>query len=74
MGTLLTMRGDGVKGSEYLAKAVALAPERHDIRLNYAKALLKAGKTEDAGRELARLNAVTDDFPGKAEVPALLKK
>jgi len=74
MGTLLTMRGDGAKGSEYLEKAVALAPERHDIRLNYAKALLKAGRAEDAGRELARLSAVTDDFPGKADIPALLKK
>jgi putative PEP-CTERM system TPR-repeat lipoprotein len=74
MGTLLTARGDAAKGVEYLSRAVALAPKRHDMRLNYAKALLKAGRREEAAKELEQLQAVSEDFEGKAEVAALLKK
>jgi predicted Zn-dependent protease len=74
MGTLLAEKGDAAKGSEYLAKAVQLAPNRHDIRLNYAKALLKAGRKEDARRELMHLQGVPQDFPGKAEVAELLRQ
>ena len=61
------------KGSEYLAKAVQLAPNRHEIRLNYAKALLKAGRKEEARKELTQLQEVSQDFPGKSEVAELLK-
>jgi putative PEP-CTERM system TPR-repeat lipoprotein len=74
IGVLLTAKGDTAKGLEHLARAVALAPDRHDIRLNYAKALLKAGRTEDARKELVQLQAVTQDFPGKSEIAALLKQ
>ena len=73
-GVLLVSKGDTVKGLEYLSRAVALAPERHDMRLNYAKALLKAGRTEDGRRELQQLQTVTQDFAGKAEIAALLKQ
>jgi thioredoxin-like negative regulator of GroEL len=51
-----------------------LAPDRHDIRLNYAKALLKAGRAEEARKELTRLQAVSQDFAGKSEVAGLLKQ
>ena len=74
LGTLLVSKGDASKGLEYLKKAADLAPKRHDIRLNYAKALVKAGRTEDARKELTALQAVTDDFPGKSEIPTLLKQ
>lgn len=73
LGTLLVAKGDAVKGVEVLAKAVALAPTRNDIRLNYAKALAKAGRAEDARKEFTALQAVSEDFPGKSEIPALLK-
>ncbi len=73
LGGLLVAKGDTAKGLEYIARATQLAPERHDIRLNYAKALLKAGKTEDARKELTQLQSVSD-FPGKSEVADLLKK
>ena len=59
---------------EHIAKAVQLAPNRHDIRLNYAKALLKAGRKDDARKELTQLQGVTQDFPGKSEVADLLKQ
>jgi len=74
VGVLYTSGGDAAKGAQYLARAVALAPERHDIRLNYAKALLKAGRTDDARKELEQLQKVSQDFPGKAEVADLLKQ
>ncbi len=73
VGVLYTSRGDAAKGVEYLTRAVALAPQRHDIRLNYAKALLKAGRTDDARKELEQLQKVSQDFPGKSEVAVLLK-
>jgi putative PEP-CTERM system TPR-repeat lipoprotein len=74
VGVLYTSRGDPAKGAEYLTRAVALAPQRHDIRLNYAKALLKAGRTDDARKELEQLQKVGQDFPGKSEVAVLLKQ
>ena len=74
LGTLLVSKGDASKGLEYLTKATDLAPKRHDIRLNYAKALVKAGRVDDARKELTALQAVTDDFAGKSEIPALLKQ
>lgn len=73
LGTLLVSKGDASKGLEYLTRATDLAPKRHDIRLNYAKAFAKAGRPDDARKELIALQAVTDEFPGKAEIPALLK-
>jgi len=72
VGVLLTGSGDAVKGAEYLARAVQFAPDRHDIRLNYAKALMKAGKGGQARKELEQLQAV--EFSGKAEVAELMKK
>jgi cellulose synthase operon protein C len=74
IGVLMMSKGDPAKGAEYLARAVAIVPDRHDIRLNYAKALLKAGRGEQARQELTRLQSVSQDFPGKSEVAGLLKQ
>ena len=74
LGMLLVSKGDAVKGLEYLKKATDIAPTRHDIRLNYAKSLIRAGRPEDARKELTALQAVTDEFPGKSEIPTLLKQ
>lgn len=74
VGVLLVAKGDAKQGVEYLSRAVAKAPDRPDIRLNYAKALLKAGRTEDARRELKLLQDIKQDFPGKAEIAGLLKQ
>ena len=74
LGSLLVSKGDANKGLEYLTRAAALAPARYDIRLNYARALVKAGRADDARKELTALQAVTDDFPGKSDIPALLKQ
>ena len=74
LGVLLVASGDANKGLEYLTRAVTIAPDRNDIRLNYAKALMKAGKSELARKELKQLEGVSQEFTGKAEIPALLKQ
>ena len=72
-GSLLVKKGESAKGLEYMGRAAKLAPGRYDIRLNYAKALAGAGQKGEARKELEALQAVPEDFPGKSEIPALLK-
>jgi cellulose synthase operon protein C len=73
MGVLLVERGEAVRGVDFLARATRIAPNRHDIRLNYARALARAGNNAQARRELEALMAVPDQFAGKSEIPTLLK-
>lgn len=54
-------------------KALELAPQASLIRLNYAKALIKAGQNSEAKRELDQLAKLGDKFPAQAEVAQLLK-
>lgn len=72
-GTLLFKKGETEKGLEYMGRAAKLASGRFDIRLNYAKALAGAGEKVGARKELEALQAVPEDFPGKSEIPSLLK-
>jgi putative PEP-CTERM system TPR-repeat lipoprotein len=74
IGVLLVSTGNAGKGVEYLARAMSLAPDRYDIRLNYAKGLLKAGRADEARKELTQLQAVSQEFPGKSEIAGLLKQ
>jgi predicted Zn-dependent protease len=73
LGMLLVNKGDVQKGFGYLEQARALAPESSVLRLNYAKALLKAGRKDEARKELEALRRVPDDFRGKEEIEALMK-
>lgn len=54
-------------------KAVALAPQAANLRLNLAKLLIKAGKKAEARSELETLSKLGDTFPAQAEVSQLLK-
>ena len=72
-GMLLVKKGDVDKGVEVLGRAVRAAPNRPEIRLNYARALVKQGRKDDARKELQALQESKADFPGKAEIPELLK-
>lgn len=74
LGALLVARGDVEQGVALLRKAKELAPKRQDIRLNYAKALIKAGRKSDARSELEALRSTANDPAGKAEIAALLKE
>jgi len=72
-GMLLVKKGETAKGLEYLGRAASAAPGRYDLRLNYARALAGAGKKEEARKELESLQAVAEDFPGKSDIPGMLK-
>jgi len=69
---LMNRRTMGVPGLIRLA-AAALAPSGFDVRLKYARALAQAGQKDLARKELEALQAVPEDFPGKSDIPALLK-
>ena len=73
LGVLLMDKGDTARGLDLLKKAVALAPQASQIRLNYARALIKAGKNSDARSELDQLAKLGDKFPAQTEVAQLLK-
>jgi putative PEP-CTERM system TPR-repeat lipoprotein len=73
-GVLLLKNGQVDKALPILQRAHQLAPARNDVRLNYAKALIKAGKKDDARKELEALAKVSENFNGKNEVAELLKE
>jgi cellulose synthase operon protein C len=72
LGMLLVEQGNTERGLDLLAKAVQLMPQTGAIRLNFAKALIKAGKNVEAKKELEEIAKLGDKFP-QAEVEALLK-
>lgn len=72
-GMLLVKKGEAEKGLLHLERAVKAAPARNDLRLNYAKGLIAAGKKDDARKELQALQGMKENFPGKEEVGPLLK-
>jgi putative PEP-CTERM system TPR-repeat lipoprotein len=73
LGVLLVEQGDIERGLDLLTKALQLAPEAHAVRLNYAQALLKAGKKAEAKQELETLAKLGEKFPAQAEVAGMLK-
>jgi putative PEP-CTERM system TPR-repeat lipoprotein len=64
LGMLLVKRGDVAQGVEKLRKAAQLAPNQSDIRLHFAKALIKAGNKEAARMELEALAQASSQPPG----------
>jgi putative PEP-CTERM system TPR-repeat lipoprotein len=72
-GMLLVKAGEAEKGLLLLEEARGLSPGNNERRLNYAKALAKAGRKDAARKELEALQGVKDDFAGKDEVAGLLK-
>lgn len=73
LGVLLVDKGETGRGLELLKKASGLAPQNPVIRFNYAKALVTAGKKDEAKVELNELAKLGDKFPRQAEVAQLLK-
>ena len=71
---LLVERGKVARGLELLQAAIRLAPQDPGIRLNFAKALIAAGKKQEAKRELVTLANLGDRFRGQPEVAQLLKQ
>lgn len=76
LAVLLIDKGDKdnrARGLELLKKALEIAPEASQIRLNYAKGLIAAAQKSEARKELEQLAALGDKFPAQAEVASLLK-
>ena len=73
LGTLLVEQGDTTRGVELLQKASSLAPQAPDFRLDLAKGLIKAGRKEDAKKELDELAKLGDKYPAHGEVAHLMK-
>ncbi|MBY0342055.1 MAG: PEP-CTERM system TPR-repeat protein PrsT [Rhodocyclaceae bacterium] len=73
LGVLQVEQGQVAKGTALLRKAVELAPQNGDIRLNLARALIKGGDKSGARSELETLSRLGDKFSRQAEVSELLK-
>jgi putative PEP-CTERM system TPR-repeat lipoprotein len=71
LGMLLPAKGDTTRALDFLQKATASAPQAPAIRLNLAKALIKAGQKEAARKELDELTKLGDKFSGQSEVAQL---
>jgi len=74
LGWILVERGDTKRGVELLSEAVAAAPNALEIRLHYAKALIKSGDKAAARKELEHVRQSPDESPFKAEAEELLKQ
>jgi len=74
LGWMLVERGDAKRGLEILAKASAAAPNALEIRMHYAKALLKTGDKTASRKELEAVAGASGESPFKAEAADLLKK
>jgi putative PEP-CTERM system TPR-repeat lipoprotein len=74
LGWLLLSKGETKRGTEMLAKAAAAAPNALEIRMHYAKALLKSGDKAGARAELEAVASAQGESPLKAEATELLKQ
>lgn len=73
LGVLQVEQGQVAQGTALLRKAVEMAPQSGDIRLNLARALIKSGDKKGARGELETLSKMGDQYARQAEVSELLK-
>jgi putative PEP-CTERM system TPR-repeat lipoprotein len=74
LGTLLIDKGDTARGLQLLRQASVEAPHAPSIRLNLAKALVKAGQKDAARKELDELAKLGEKFSRHAEVKQLRRE
>lgn len=74
LGWILAERGDTARAVELLKQAIDILPKAHDIRLHYAKVLIKSGNKVAAKQELETLSKLGEKFPAQAEVKSLMAK
>jgi putative PEP-CTERM system TPR-repeat lipoprotein len=72
LGTILADRGQMERGLQLLGQAAQLAPEAHQIRLNFARALLKGERKPAARKELEGLAKLDPRLPAQQEAAKLL--
>ena len=73
LGWILAQSGEEERGLELLGRAAELAPNAYEIRLHFAKALIKAGRKSAARKELEPLAKLDSRLPLQKEAAALLE-
>ncbi|MBL8398740.1 MAG: PEP-CTERM system TPR-repeat protein PrsT [Candidatus Accumulibacter sp.] len=73
LAVLLSEGGAHARSLEIFQKALELAPQAAPIRLNYARALIKAGKQAEAKSQLDQLAKLGEKFSQQTEVAQLFK-
>lgn len=71
LAVLLSEKGESTRAVELMKKALTLSPDASDIRLNYARVLIKAGNKQDARKEIEALEKLGTKFRGQSEVVRL---
>jgi Flp pilus assembly protein TadD len=72
LGWILVESGEVERGVELLGRAAELAPNAPEIRLNFAKALIKADRKDAARKELDTLSKLDSRLPVQQEATKLL--
>ena len=72
LGVILVDTGEQDRGLELLGSAAERAPEAHNIRLNFAKALVKAKRKDAARKELEALAKLDSRNPIQQQAVKLL--
>jgi putative PEP-CTERM system TPR-repeat lipoprotein len=72
LGWLLVEHGQNERGLDLLGRASELAPNAHEIRLHFAKALIKSDRKDAARKELEVLTKLDRRLPIHQEAQALL--
>ena len=72
LGSILADQGQSERALQLLGRASQLAPQAYRIRLNFAKALVKAGRKDAARNELEALAKLDSKLPIQREAAALL--
>jgi cellulose synthase operon protein C len=72
LGTILAEKGEAKRALQLLREATSEAPDLFEIRLNLAKALLKAGEKDAARKELDVLIKQNTHVPSRDEAKELL--
>jgi putative PEP-CTERM system TPR-repeat lipoprotein len=73
LGWILTQSGQNERGLELLGRAAELAPNAHEIRLHFAKALIQAQRKGAARKELEALAKLDSRLSVQQEAASLLK-
>lgn len=74
LGWLLLEQGDEKRGIELLTRALSLAPNAHEIRLNLARGLIKTGDKSGARKELEAITKSQATNTVRDEAAAILGK
>ena len=72
LAMILVDRGEIERALQLLGRASEIAPQVHEIRLNLARALVKAGRKDAARKELETLVKLDSKLPVQQQASALL--